>query len=57
MTDGNGTQEGRVTENQQGLPALREAVKVGDQSGPSIPAEEVFAELRAMITNRRRPSK
>jgi antitoxin ParD1/3/4 len=29
------------------LEALREAIKVGLDSGPSIPAEEVFAELRA----------
>ena len=35
------------------LEALREAVKVGDHSGPSIPAEEVFAELRRMIADRR----
>lgn len=35
------------------IEALREAVRVGDASGPSIPAEEVFAELRAMITERR----
>jgi antitoxin ParD1/3/4 len=29
------------------LEALREAIKVGLDSGPGIPAEEVFAELRA----------
>jgi len=28
---------------------LREAVRVGDESGPGIPAVEVFAEVRAMI--------
>ena len=31
------------------LETLREAIRVGDESGPSIPAEEVFAELRKMI--------
>ncbi len=31
------------------LMALREAVRIGDESGPSIPAEEVYAELRAVI--------
>jgi antitoxin ParD1/3/4 len=35
------------------LAALREAVKIGDESGPSIPADKVFAELRQMIANRR----
>ncbi|HLZ85150.1 MAG TPA: type II toxin-antitoxin system ParD family antitoxin [Caulobacteraceae bacterium] len=35
------------------LEALREAVRKGDESGPSIPADEVFAELRRMIANRR----
>jgi antitoxin ParD1/3/4 len=35
------------------LEALREAVKVGDESGPGIPADEVFAELRRMIAARR----
>ena len=35
------------------LDALREAVKTGDASGPSIPADEVFAELRRMIAVRR----
>lgn len=29
------------------LEALREAIRVGLDSGPGIPAEEVFAELRA----------
>jgi antitoxin ParD1/3/4 len=32
------------------LEALREAIKVGLDSGPGIPAEEVFAELRARYT-------
>lgn len=35
------------------LEALREAIKQGDESGSSIPAEEVFAELRQMIAERR----
>jgi antitoxin ParD1/3/4 len=29
------------------LEALREAIRTGLESGPGIPAEEVFAELRA----------
>lgn len=32
---------------------LREAIRAGDESGPSISAEEVFAELRQMIADRR----
>ena len=35
------------------LQALREAVRIGDESGPSLPAEEVFAELRQLIARRR----
>jgi antitoxin ParD1/3/4 len=35
------------------LETLREAVKIGDESGPGIPADEVFAELRRMIATRR----
>lgn len=35
------------------LEALREAVRVGLESGPGIPAEEVYAELRAIIADRR----
>ncbi len=35
------------------LQALREAIRTGDESGPSIPAGEVFAELRALIAERR----
>ena len=38
---------------QRDLRALREAVKLGDESGPSIPADEVFTELRRMIAKRR----
>ena len=35
------------------LEALRRAVRIGDESGPGIPSEEVFAELRLMIAKRR----
>ncbi len=35
------------------LEALREAIRIGDESGPSIPAEDVFAELRQIIADRR----
>jgi antitoxin ParD1/3/4 len=35
------------------LNALREAVRLGDESGPGVPAEEVFAELRELIAKRR----
>jgi antitoxin ParD1/3/4 len=35
------------------LEALREAVKIGDESGPGVSADEVFAELRRMIATRR----
>ncbi|MCP1240275.1 type II toxin-antitoxin system ParD family antitoxin [Acetobacter lovaniensis] len=35
------------------LDALREAIRLGDQSGSSIPAETVFAELRDVIARRR----
>jgi antitoxin ParD1/3/4 len=31
------------------LEALREAVRTGDESGPDVPADEVFAELRQLI--------
>ncbi len=37
----------------QAIEALRAAVRVGDDSGPSIPAAEVYAELRALIAARR----
>ena len=36
----------RDTERQE-LEALREAIKAGLDSGPGIPADQVFAELRA----------
>lgn len=35
------------------LDALREAIRLGDESGSSIPAETVFAELRDAIARRR----
>ena len=35
------------------LELLREAIRAGDESGPGIPAGEVFAELRQMIADRR----
>jgi antitoxin ParD1/3/4 len=35
------------------LETLRAAVKLGDESGPGVPADEVFAELRRMIARRR----
>jgi antitoxin ParD1/3/4 len=57
MTDGNDALDGRTAEDQHDLTALCEAVKAGDESGPSIPAEKVFAELRAMIADRRRAFK
>lgn len=35
------------------LDALREAIRAGLDSGPGIPAEDVYAELRAMLAERR----
>ncbi|MBO0906213.1 type II toxin-antitoxin system ParD family antitoxin [Jiella sonneratiae] len=35
------------------LMALRDAIRAGDESGASIPADEVYAELRAAISARR----
>lgn len=40
--------------DRQELEELREAVRIGDESGPSIPAEQVFTELRAIIEEQRR---
>jgi antitoxin ParD1/3/4 len=40
-------------EEHRELAALRMAVRLGDESGPSISADEVFAELRQMIADRR----
>lgn len=31
------------------LAYLREAVRIGDESGPGIPADEVFAELERIV--------
>ena len=45
----------RRDEELRDLQALREAVGIGDESGPGIPIDEVFAELRRMIASRRRP--
>ncbi|HWF00150.1 MAG TPA: ribbon-helix-helix protein, CopG family [Caulobacteraceae bacterium] len=42
--------------DRQDLAELRAAIRVGDESGPSIPADEVFAELRRMIAERRAKS-
>ena len=42
----------RDTEQRE-LEALRDAIRIGDQSGPSIPAAEVYAELRQLIAARR----
>lgn len=36
-------------EGQARLDRLRQLIEEGDDSGPSIPAEEVYAELYAMI--------
>lgn len=35
------------------LAALREAIRIGDTSGPSIPAEDVFSQVRQIIAERR----
>ncbi|MEX6505522.1 type II toxin-antitoxin system ParD family antitoxin [Jiella sp. M17.18] len=35
------------------LMALREAIRKGDESGPGIPAADVYAELRAIIAGSR----
>jgi antitoxin ParD1/3/4 len=43
----------RRNEELNDLQALRDAVRIGDESGPSIPAAEVFTELRQMIARRR----
>lgn len=39
-------------QDRRDLESLREAIKAGDESGPSIAADEVFAELRQMIAAR-----
>lgn len=38
---------------QRELAALRDAIRAGIDSGPTIPAEEVYAELHAIIAERR----
>ncbi len=35
------------------LEALRDAIRAGLESGPGIPAEDVYAELRAIVAERR----
>lgn len=35
------------------LEALRDAIRAGIESGPGIPAEDVYAELRAIVAERR----
>ncbi|WP_226584199.1 ribbon-helix-helix domain-containing protein [Acuticoccus sediminis] len=35
------------------LVALQEMIRVGDESGPSVPADEVYAELRELVATRR----
>ena len=42
----------RDTEQQE-LKALRDAVRIGDDSGPSVPANEVYDDLRRRIAMRR----
>lgn len=39
--------------DQRDLQALRQAIREGDESGPDIPAAELFAELRQIIAQRR----
>ncbi|MCI5078474.1 type II toxin-antitoxin system ParD family antitoxin [Oricola sp.] len=39
--------EEREEQRKARIEALREAIREGSDSGPSIPAEKVFAELRA----------
>ena len=43
----------RRDEELRDLETLREAVRIGDESGPGIAAGEVFAELRQLIASRR----
>ena len=35
------------------LEVLREAIRLGDDSGPGVPADDVFTELRRLIAKRR----
>lgn len=43
----------RRATDRRDLDALREVIRLGDESGSSIPAETVFAELRDVIARRR----
>ncbi|MCQ9156977.1 ribbon-helix-helix domain-containing protein [Acidomonas methanolica] len=43
----------RRDSDRRDLDTLREAIRLGDESGSSIPAETVFAELRDVIARRR----
>ena len=43
----------RRDDERRDLETLREAIRVGDESGQSIPADQVFAELRRTIAGRR----
>lgn len=47
----------RRDQEQHDLNALRDLIREGDESGPGIPAEEVFAELRQLIAERRAQQK
>ena len=40
-------------EDRRDLETLREAIRLGDDSGAGIPAEDVFAELRQRLSKRR----
>jgi antitoxin ParD1/3/4 len=40
-------------QEQRDLQTLRQLVREGDESGPGIPAAELFAELRQLIAERR----
>ena len=47
MRDGLRLLEEREEQRQAKLAALRQAIQEGIDSGPGVPAEEVFAELKA----------
>ena len=42
----------RRDEELRDLEALRQAIRLGDESGPGIAADEVFAKVRARVANR-----
>lgn len=44
----------RRLDEQAAFAALREAIREGDEDPESIPAHEVFAEMRAMIAEHRK---